>query len=51
MMLAIFVGVLSGIIGVVCWSAFQFILNMPGVYNQLGQNWYVVRVGLPITAP
>jgi CIC family chloride channel protein len=25
-----------------CWSLIQLVLNMPGVYNQLGGRWYLV---------
>src|SRR5690349_19605086 len=50
MFIAIFVGMLSGVIGTGCWLVIQLILNMPGIYGQLGNNWYLVPPGLGVAA-
>lgn len=42
MFIAIFVGLISGVIGVVCWGAIELLLNAPGVYHQLEGRWFLV---------
>lgn len=39
MSIAVFVGLISGIVGTMCWVVIQLILNMPEVNGNLGTNW------------
>ena len=50
MFIAVFVGMLSGVIGTGCWLIIQLILNMPGIYGQLGNSWYLVPPALGVAA-
>ena len=50
MLIAIFVGLLSGVIGVGCWALVQLMLNMPAIYSRLDGQWYFVAPAIGIIA-
>lgn len=50
MLIAIFVGSLSGVIGVGCWALVQFMLNMPAIYGRLEGQWYLVPPAIGLIA-
>lgn len=50
MFIAVFVGVLSGVVGTGCWFLMQLVLNIPGVLVQLGANWFAVPIAIGAVA-
>lgn len=50
MFIAIFVGLLAGVIGVVCWAAIELLLSAPAIYHQLEGRWFLVPPAIGMIA-